>query len=225
MRVQNLWSTAVDAAYIARYFSLPEPIRAIRRHSLLSYLNLFFLQELVRRLDEHHLQGDIVECGVYKGGSAAVMAFQMMRSAVNRHIWLYDAFEGMPTASDKDDQYSHNIQQKFVGSEMLVHRGMARLNIPASRYTVVRGWFNETFPKITPLPVALLHVDCDFYEPVKLSLETFYPQVQPGGFVVLNDYGSFAGCRAATDEFLETSGLRRGDLVQIDQDAYYFRKP
>ena len=54
--------------------------------------------------------------------------------------------------------------------------------------------------------MSLLHVDCDFYNPVKLTLETFYPHMEPNGFVILNDYGGFAGCRAATDEFLGSRG-------------------
>jgi O-methyltransferase len=67
-------------------------------------------------------------------------------------------------------------------------------------------------------------VDCDFYKPVKLVLETFYDRVEPLGYIILNDYGSFEGCRKATDEFLNkiSSNVH---LEQIDRDAYYFQKP
>ena len=89
---------------------------------------------------------------------------------------------------------------------------------------IVAGRFEQTFGRAEPTAVALLHVDCDFYEPVRLSLEAFFPRVSPGGFVVLNDYGTFPGCRAATEEFLARQGL----VVEptfIDHAAVFLQKP
>jgi O-methyltransferase len=207
-----------------RYWGLPVPIRTVRRYSMLSYINLFFLQELARRADALELRGDFVECGVYRGGSAGVLGYQAMRSSTTRNLWLYDAFAGMPAASKMDDDYSRSIEGEFVGSETQTRRILHRLGVMPGRYQIVRGWFEDTLPQAEPRPVALLHVDCDFYDPVKLALETFYPHIEPGGFVILNDYGGFAGCRAAAEEFLGKTGLQLL-LRQIDQDAYYFQKP
>lgn len=213
-----------EAAESLRYGGLPLPVRTVRRHSMLSYINLFFLQELARRADVLELRGDFVECGVYRGGSAGVLGYQAMRSPANRKLRLYDAFAGMPAASERDDDYSRSIQGQFVGSEAQTRRILHRLGVAESRYEIVRGWFEDTLPRAEPRPVSLLHVDCDFYDPVKLTLETFYPHVERNGFIVLNDYGGFAGCRAAADEFLGKTGAH-GSLHQIDQDAYYFQKP
>jgi O-methyltransferase len=190
---------------------------------MLSCINLFFLQELARRSDALELRGDFVECGVYRGGSAGVLGYQAMRSPANRRLRLYDAFAGMPAASKRDDDYSRSLQGQFVGSEAQTRRILHRLGVAESRYEIVRGWFEDTLPRAEPRPVSLLHVDCDFYDPVKLTLETFYPLVERNGFIVLNDYGAFAGCRAAADEFLDKTGAQ-GSLNQIDQDAYYFQK-
>jgi len=213
-----------EAVENVRYSGLPLPIRTVRAYSMLSYINLFFLQELARRSDALGLLGDFVECGVYRGGSAGVLGYQAMRSHANRMLWLYDAFAGMPAATKMDDDHSRAIVGKFVGSEAQTHRILRRLDVPESRYKIVRGWFEDTLPKADFHRISLLHVDCDFYEPVKLVLETFYPRIEPNGFVVLNDYGSFAGCRAATDEFLARKTLQISPLTQIDQDAYYFQK-
>ena len=215
----------IESALKVQHFGLPEPIRTVRPYSLLSLLNLLFLKELTHRVEAAGLEGDFVECGVYKGGSAGLLAYEATRSRFPRRIWLYDAFAGMPVANPtKDDRHSQEIQGGFVGSEWQTRRIMNRLGIPESRFTIDVGWFDSTLPSSPVEKIALLHVDCDFYDPVKLVLHTYYDRLQPGGYVILNDYNSFAGCRAATDEFLSRMQLRL-PVITIDCDAAYFQKP
>ena len=177
----------------SRHGCLPVPYQTVRPHSLVSSLNLFFLAELLRRLDASGSPGDIVECGVYRGGSAGVLAYHAVRSPLPRKVWLFDAFAGMPTASDKDDGYSRSIAGQFIGSEKQTRRIMSRLGIPTDRFEIVPGWFNDTLHRVSIGQISLLHVDCDFYDPVLLTLRTFYPAVVSGGILVFDDYGSFLG--------------------------------
>jgi O-methyltransferase len=214
----------LELAYELRYFGLPEPFRTVRPHSLLSYINLFFLQELAQRLEREEVPGDFVECGVYRGGSAGVLGYEARRSKFSRKLWLYDSFAGMPETVEKDDDSSRSLTGSYIGSEKQTHRIMHRLKVPEEQYTIVVGLFEDTFPLAERVGIALLHIDCDFYNPVKLSLEKFYESVQPGGYVLLNDYGYFQGSRLATDEFI-TNLSHPVQLVQIDQEAYYFQKP
>jgi len=213
-----------ECADYIRYYGLPEPLRTVRPYTMLSTLNLYFLQELTRRADRLGVLGDFVECGVYRGGSAGVLGYEAVRSTYQRRLWLYDSFAGMPVASRYDDDYSRSIEGKYIGSETQTRRILQRLRVPKERFSIDVGWFEDTLPKSERFPIALLHVDCDFYNPVKLTLETFYSRVEPLGFIVLNDYGCFQGCRTATDEFLAKPGIT-APLMQIDRDAYYFQKP
>lgn len=214
----------LELAYDLRYFGLPEPFRTVRPHSLLSYINLFFLQELAQRLEREKIPGDFVECGVYRGGSAGVLGYEAIRSKFSRKLWLYDSFAGMPETVEKDDDSSRALTGSYIGSEQQTRRIMHRLKVPEEQYTIVVGLFEDTFPVAEQVEIALLHIDCDFYSPVKLSLEKFYELVQPGGYVLLNDYGYFQGSRLATDEFI--SQLNHPvNLLQIDKEAYYFQKP
>ncbi|MBI2024345.1 class I SAM-dependent methyltransferase [Candidatus Giovannonibacteria bacterium] len=171
------------------------------------------------------LEGDIVECGTWKGGSAAVMAYVLSKSRVKRNVWLFDSFEGLPAPSEIDGQKarkkyypgllktpSTNIQDIFK-----------KLKISSDNVKIIEGWFSETFPKVKIEKIAILHIDADFYEPVKMSLEKFYPSVVPGGIVVLDDFGTWEGCRAAFEEFRKKQN-KKIDLIQIDKTAYYFRK-
>lgn len=188
-------------------------------------LNLHFLHELVERLRRLEIHGDIVECGVYRGGSAAILGWSMMGlDEPARKLWLFDSFTGMPAASDKDGEFSHTLEGRYVGSEQSTRALMRKAGVPADRYEIVVGPFERTFPATSTPTTALLHVDCDLYEPVRLTLEKFVPSMPAGGFVVLNDYGIYRGAKAATDEFLE---LNRIDVqpVAIDPTAAFFQKP
>ena len=213
----------LELAYTIRNLGFPEPFRTVRPYSLLSNLNLFFLQELSQRLEREDVPGDFVECGVYRGGSAGVLGYDAIRSRFQRKLWLYDSFAGMPEAIEKDDDYSRTLKGTCLGSENQTRRILRRLNVAEARYTIVAGLFEDTLPTAEKPKIALLHIDCDFYNPVKLSLETFYKSVQPGGYVVLNDYGHFQGSRLATDEFINNLNLKV-HMVQIDKDAYFFQK-
>jgi len=180
------------------------------------------MEELCRRVGDERIPGDLVECGVYRGGSAGILGLEAMRS--DRRLWLFDAFAGMPDPSERDDRGAQTIATGFVGSEADTHRVLERLGVPPDRYTLVVGWLEETLPKLEKPPVALLHIDTDFHDPVKIALEQFYPHVSPGGYVVLNDYGAFEGCRLATDEFL-AEHEPGAELIPMDPIAAYFRKP
>jgi O-methyltransferase len=215
-RLRELW-------HRARYAGLPPHLRLIRQYSLLSTFHLLYLEELCRRVGEEGIPGDLVECGVYRGGSAGILGREAMRSPTRR-LWLFDAFAGMPAPSEHDDAGAHAIARGFVGSEDDTRYVLDRLGIPPDRYTLVVGWLEDTLPGLDKPDVALLHVDTDFYKPVKLALEQFYPHVSPGGYVVLNDYGAFEGARRATDEFL-AEHEPGAQLVQMDPIASYFRKP
>jgi O-methyltransferase len=89
-----------------------------------------------------------------------------------------------------------------------------------------RGRFHETFPHADVKPVALLHIDCDFYEPAKLCLEKWYPLLSAGGYVQLDDYSVFPGFKKAVDEFLaERPEIKLEAVAGGGAQAFYFQKP
>lgn len=199
------------------------PLRVVIPHSLVDPMNLAFLQRVAERLNRTGVPGAFVECGVYRGGSAGVLAHEAMKTR-DRELWLFDAFAGMPAASEQDDARSHAIEGQYVGSEAQTRRILERVGMDPGRAHLCVGWFEDTFPGAGVEQVALLHVDCDFYDPVKLTLETFWPRLAAGAYVVINDYGSYEGCRVAVDEFL--GGLDE-DVVPapLDLHVVFFQKP
>ena len=149
-------------------------------------------------LNSQRIEGDFVECGTYKGGTAAVLSKYMGQ---NRHLYLYDSFEGMPQTSPKDGQEAAKWVGKCLCSVDDVKEAMKLVSTGDDQYTIKKGWFEQTFREELPNKVALLHCDADWYNSVTLVLETFYPLVVEGGCVVLDDFGYWEGCREAFYDF------------------------
>ena len=149
-----------------------------------------------------------------------------------RCFWFFDSWEGVPspTALDVSTTGISGEAGLFKGSEAIAE-GLLFGGFGASRLRthLVKGWFNQTLPKTSSEigRIALLHVDCDYYEPVKFCLEVLYPLVSPGGAVVIDDYDDWQGCRLAVDEFLTsqvvkptaTHRLRAGMRIEKPLDA------
>ena len=99
-----------------------------------------------------------------------------------------------------------------------------RVGVPLDRTRVVKGWFADTIPGLVAEigPIAILRLDADWYEATKFLLEHLYDSVISGGAVVIDDYGAFAGCRDAVDEF--RSARRCGELHRLpgEKEAYWY---
>jgi hypothetical protein len=183
------------------------------------------LYKLSKEIDIQCVPGDVVECGVYNGGSAALTASICCKeSTLHREIWLFDSFEGLPKPTDIDGEKARSCVWWCHGDLSKVKGIFQKLYIPESHVHIVKGWFQDTFPAIQIPKIALLHIDADWYESVRLCLDTFYDNVQPGGFIVIDDYGHWEGCKRAVDEFLIKRSLDV-NLTKVDYTGRYFQKP
>src|SRR5947209_5181098 len=193
-------------------------------NSLCDKPRLAGLQRLADRVARSILTGDMVECGVYRGGSAVVIAERLLRGWPARQVWLLDVFQGMPEPGPRDPPQAWADVGKFASSEAVVRQTFAAARIPPANVRVVVGRFEDTLQTVPSFPVAFLHLDCDWYESVRLCLHKFYDAVVPGGAVVFDDYGFWSGCRKAVDEFIAEHGIGV-HLMPIDSTSHYFRKP
>ena len=182
--------------------------------------NLFVLAQ---RVEEEKIPGDVVECGVCNGGTAAILARFATRSGLNRTTWLLDSFQGMPETTCEDGDAAKAHIGKEVGDPARVNKVLRDVGANMSRVRIIPGWFQDTFPSVSASQIALLNIDADWYESVKLCLETFYDRVVPGGFISFDDYGHWPGCRKAVDEFFQARELPY-KLHQVDYTAHWFQK-
>jgi hypothetical protein len=147
---------------------------------------------------------------------------------MERTVWLFDSFQGMPEVTAEDstgvggDAADAHVG-KEVGDVKRVKRVLTRVGANMKRVRIVSGWFQDTFPMVAIQQIAILNIDVDWYESVKLCLETFYDTVVPGGFISFDDYGHWPGCRKAVDEFFQGRKLPY-KLHQVDYTAHWFQK-
>jgi O-methyltransferase len=187
--------------YIKNCLSLNDTrnlLNKIQPYTMCTEERLLNLIKLANYVNSQGIEGDFVECGTYKGGTAALLSKYMNE---NRHLWIYDSFEGMPSTSDKDGEEAKKWVGECVGSVENVKKIMKLVSTPSEKFTIKKGWFNQTFKENKPKKISLLHCDADWYDSVALVLDTFYELVTIGGCVILDDFGYWEGCREAFYDF------------------------
>lgn len=173
----------------------------------------YSLWRAVRYIEDRAIRGDIVECGVWKGGSMllAGLALQQAAGASSRRIYLFDTFEGMSQPSEVDVSSTgfdalvwwrrHGDDQgAIVASLNEVETNLARLD--RGSLVFVKGKVEDTIPAEAPDRLALLRIDTDWYESTLHELTHLWPRLEPGGVLIIDDYATWAGARKAVDEFV-----------------------
>lgn len=185
--------------------------------------------DAVQHVERAKIPGDIVEIGVWKGGSilSMMLAYENTKN-VERTFHLYDTFEGMTTPTDVDVDLNNANARELLKSNILVqavgHLGEVQRNIRSNTsinpvYHIGDILKNTSYPE----QIAVLRLDTDWYESTKFELDHFYEKVVSGGYVIIDDYGHWKGCKKAVDEFLEVHP--EITLIKIDYTGVYFIKP
>ena len=213
------------SAFRQRYFpptypDMEEAFHRIRPRiadlTMTSVERQYALWKAVEHIEASGVEGDFVECGVWRGGSSMLAAIALQdRSSTERDLWLYDTFKGMTEPGDFDlapdgsrvaDQWreidgKRNEPVFAYGSLSEVKANMAITGYPDSRVHYVQGPVEETIPGTVPDRIALLRLDTDWYESTRHELEHLWSLLIPGGVLIVDDYGYWAGSKRATDEF------------------------
>jgi hypothetical protein len=228
----------------------PAQVRAVYKvlpNTMLPMPRLFDAYEAVTSINSEGLPGDIVECGVWNGGCVGLMAIaHLNHPGPHRRFHLFDSFQGLPQPSSYDKEVIVDFEARHPGirlhdddPELTPIGACAGISQPAVEKFLVEklglardgfvfhvGWFQDTVPRSLNVieKIALLRIDGDWYDSTKVCLETLYDRVAPNGFVIIDDYGTFSGCRKAVGEFFVKAGIAPR-IHQSDQDCVYFRKP
>lgn len=195
-------------------------IKELKDYTMVTYGGLISLIEQIRYCEENQISGDLVECGCWKGGAAALMGKASIAFGQKaRSLHLFDSFEGIPRPDwEKDDktwiQESMFLTQdqcdgKLTGTgclgaeESFATEALDIVEYPAEKYTIHKGWFQDTVPhaKSNIDQIALLRLDGDLYESYYVCLEEFYPKVSKGGIVVFDDWCISGAKQAILDYF------------------------
>ncbi|MEA2450875.1 MAG: O-methyltransferase [Thermoleophilaceae bacterium] len=199
-----------------------EVIRAVRRYTMTDADKIFALIQATRYVSHHRIPGDVVECGVWRGGSMQAAARTLHAAGdTDRDLYLFDTYEGMPPPTERDLRRDGKPAAELleaapreeskvwaVATLEDVQEGFAQVPYPAERVHFVKGRVEDTIPDEAPERIAILRLDTDWYESTRHELEHLYPRLVSGGVLLLDDYGYWDGARQAVDEWLEASGER-----------------
>jgi O-methyltransferase len=191
-------------------------------YTMCSNARLRSLHDAVLDVSRRGIVGSVVECGTARGGSAALLGMAMQRAEQNEKLWVFDTFEGLPPATEKDPSDAMKYTGQCRGSIEEVSDLLHKLGI--ENVELVKGLVQETLPQTLTGPIAVLHVDTDWYDSVLSCLEHLYPKVQVGGFIQIDDYGYWSGARKAVDQFFAGLGIDL-PLNKIDYAGRSFIKP
>lgn len=193
-------------------------ILRIKREKL-TYLGIGALVDLacgVAEVEQNRLSGKLIETGCALGGSALIIA-----AVKNKHrlLEIYDSFEQIPPPSSNDGQDAHQRYDQITSGKSrgidgnmyygyqdnlleVVSQNFSTFGYPLleNRAELIKGYFENTLH--INGPVAFAHIDCDWYESVKICLYNISPQLVIGGRMIIDDYFDWSGCKQAVDEFL-----------------------
>ena len=194
-----------------------ETIEAVRSYTMTSAQRIAALCEATAYVVDNAIPGDIVECGVWKGGSMMAVARTLLRlEGPRRHLYMFDTFEGMPPPSDKDlsgdGQTATDLLAAADKSDPTsiwcvaplegVRETIGSVGYDASMLHFVKGRVEDTLPEQAPDQIALLRLDTDWYESTRHELEHLFPRLAVGGVLIIDDYGHWQGARRAVDEYI-----------------------
>jgi O-methyltransferase len=170
--------------------------------------------------------GDVVECGTWKGGMIAALAEVSGRRAV-----LFDSFEGLPPAKPIDGLAAIEWQSNSNGATYYDNCTASELDaaeamkLAAREYEIHKGWFEDTVPAYAARrpSIGILHLDGDWYESVLVCLRSLVSLVSTGGLVLIDDYGQWDGCTRAVHDYLAEVDATE-DLQRTRSGAAYLRK-
>ena len=214
-------------------------IKGLRTYTMTSGERLWSLLNAVRYVQAEGIEGDFVECGVWRGGSVMAMAGELQRLGFrDRRIWLYDTFEGMTQPTEKDLEAATGVSAEemlrstpvgdgnnvwCVADRSDVESNVISTGYPREMFEFVEGDVAMTLHERAPEKISLLRLDTDWYESTRIGLEVLYPRLSVGGVCILDDYGHWQGARKAVDEYFVELG-KRPYMHPIDFSGRVFLK-
>ena len=197
-------------------------------HAMMGRLRIDSLHECLNHIARESVPGDLVECGVWRGGGCIFMAgYLKAHEMQERRVVLADSFEGLPKPQHTQDMKLDLSKEHFP--ELAVDLDTVRRNFEAyellgDNIVFLKGWFKDTLPNAPVEEIGLLRLDGDLYQSTIECLESLYDKVVPGGVVIVDDWGAIEQCRRAVTDFFAARGEAVPDATRIDWTGVYWMK-
>jgi hypothetical protein len=206
--------------------------------TMTSVERMYSLFKAVEYIAQNHLEGDCVECGVWRGGSSMLICLALLKfNSSHKRMYLYDTYEGMSEPTGKDMDWSGKYAKDLLSASerkdeaslwsysplVEVQRNLQSTGYPVNRLVFVKGKVEETIPSEIPHSICLLRLDTDWYESTYHELTYLYPRLVEQGILIIDDYGHWKGAKEAVDRYFQEHSIHPL-LHRIDYTARIFIK-
>lgn len=182
----------------------------VKPYTMTNLERLYSLYKSVEYICKRSVDGDFVECGVWKGGSSMLMALTLQKfGQTHRKLYLYDTFSGMtpPGADDisiegADANVLYEVTEDWCSAGLTeVKNNMASTGYPKENVFFIEGMVEETIPNTLPGKLAILRLDTDWYDSTYHEMTHLYPLLEKTGVLIIDDYGYWKGSKKAIDQY------------------------
>ncbi|MGQ0679152.1 MAG: TylF/MycF/NovP-related O-methyltransferase [Actinomycetota bacterium] len=196
--------------------------------TMVGLVRLDNIQRCVVDVIDRKVPGDLIETGVWRGGASIFMAgILSVYKDSGRFIWCADSFQGLPEpltgahAVDVADPL-HKFIDLAVPLEQ-VKQNFERYGLLTDQVRFLPGWFQDTLPTAAVEQLAVLRLDGDMYDSTMVALESLYPKLSVGGYVIVDDYGALRSCRQAVQDYRVKQGIE-DEIKVVDWAAVYWQR-
>jgi len=184
------------------------------------------LESCITDVVDHDVPGDLIECGVWRGGATIFM--RGVLEALDEHdrlVWVADSFAGLPAPSRRRREANLSADKfpQLAVDIATVKANFARFDLLDERVRFLEGWFKDTLPSAPIESLSVLRLDGDYYDSTLDPLNSLYDKVSVGGYIIIDDYSLIPSCRAAVDKFRKRRGIRT-PLEPVDADCVFWKK-
>ncbi|WP_166427120.1 alpha/beta fold hydrolase [Nonomuraea mesophila] len=223
--VPSEWNHGRAYDRVDRVAGLDWPSRA---HTMVGMRRLDNVQTCIERVLRDEVPGDLIETGVWRGGTTIFMRAVLAAWEVrDRVVWVADSFQGMPEPKPgshrEDARLGTHTFNDFIGVPLdTVKRNFTAYGLLDEQVRFLPGWFSDTLPAAPMERLAVLRLDADLYESTMDALTHLYPKLSPGGFVIIDDY-FLKVCRDAVYDFRRRHGID-DEIRDIDGYGAFWRR-
>lgn len=212
-----------------------DAIYRFRPFSMTSFERLSAIAISMKYLNENKIEGALVECGVWAGGSIGLAAFLSQQKGEIRDVTLFDTFQGMTAPSEDDSLEAHEGYKNTLmddGSSSWcavdltdVKNNLALAGVDMGKLNFVVGDVSATLSEKSNIPekIAFLRLDTDWFQSTYDELTHLYPRLVPGAIVIIDDFGAWEGARSAVTKYFEENSLHPL-MLPIDNSGRIFIK-
>jgi hypothetical protein len=196
-------------------------------HTMIGRRRLQNIEECFHSILRDDVPGDLMECGVWRGGAVVLMRGLLETYEVpGRLVWVADSFRGLPPSTLPEDVLQGDLSREshpMLAVDLDTVKHTFELHgLLDDRVKFLPGWFKDTLETAPIERLALLRLDGDLYESTRDALVALYDKLSPGGYLIVDDL-FLPACRKAVDDFRTARGITE-PIIAIDWTGGYWRK-